>query len=84
MAMSETDVKTDRPYTRHDRKCKSRGVHCVPTRKCVLLWLEGGGGAACSLEYEKKTKTFLKTKIKRFRYNSVYFAGWKIIGTVLY
>ena len=72
MEMSETNVKTDRPYTRHSKVSVTGCPLYTSAEIRVLLWLVRGGGAACSLKYEREAKTFLKTKIKLFTYNSTY------------
>ena len=61
MEMSETDVKTDRPYTRHSKVSVTGYPLYTSAEISTLLCLVGGGGAVCSLKYEREANTFLKT-----------------------
>ena len=60
--MSETDVKTDRPYTRHLKVSVTGCPLYTSAEMSVMLLLIGGGGAACSLKYEREAKSFSKRK----------------------
>ena len=72
MEVNETDLKTNRSYTRRSKLYVTGCPLYSYAKISVLLWLVRGGGAACSLEYERETKTYLKPKRKPFRYYSTY------------
>ena len=75
MEMSETDVKTDGPYTRHLKVTVTGCPLYTFAEISVLLWLVGVGGAACSLIYKRETKMSLKAKINLIRYYSILIVG---------
>ena len=68
--MSETDVKTDRPYTWHSKVSVTGCPLYTSAEISVLLWVGRERRAAYSLKYEREAKTFLKTEIKLFRYTT--------------